>query len=235
MLPSPWALELCDEDNCVLHHSSSRVELHNAAKAALDENLKIKLGPNLVEWDTIKTELGENLWVATQPRVSIAMQARYIAAKQTVAIISDKAAPIQNSSNSALSRDAINRLVDKYADNTPFEPNLIKAIIRAESNYDTNAVSHKGATGLMQLMPATGAVYGVAREQRTNPDLNIKAGIAYLEHLSDKYDGDIVLALAAYNAGEEAVRKHGGKVPTYKETVQYIVRVMNTYIELSST
>jgi hypothetical protein len=102
--------------------------------------------------------------------------------------------------------------------------NLIASVIRAESNFDARAVSPAGAQGLMQLMPATARDLGV--KNPFNIAENIDGGSRYLRQMLDSFDGDLKLALAAYNAGPEAVTKYGGKVPPYLETQQYVKRVL---------
>jgi len=104
--------------------------------------------------------------------------------------------------------------------------NLIHSIIRAESAYNSRAVSHKGAQGLMQLMPATARAYGV--QDAFDPAQNIEGGVRYLRDLIKLYDRNTKLVLAAYNAGQEAVKKYGG-IPPYRETVNYIKRVQSSY------
>lgn len=103
------------------------------------------------------------------------------------------------------------------------EPGLVKAVVHAESLFDLYAVSHKGAQGLMQLMPATAQHLGV--EDPFNPWQNIEAGTRYLRYLMRRFEGDTKLALAAYNAGERVVRRFGG-VPPYRETERYVRRVL---------
>jgi len=102
-------------------------------------------------------------------------------------------------------------------------PELVRAVIQAESAFDPRARSVKGAMGLMQLMPETAATYRVL--DAYNPAENIRAGVAYLKTLMDRYNNDVSVALAAYNAGPTAVRKYGGKVPPYKETRKYVARI----------
>lgn len=99
---------------------------------------------------------------------------------------------------------------------------IVRAVIAAESNYDPDAISPKGAQGLMQLMPATAARYGL--DNALDPEQNIKAGIAELSRLMKKYD-NLAYALAAYNAGENAVKKYNG-IPPYDETKKYVTRIM---------
>ncbi len=104
---------------------------------------------------------------------------------------------------------------------------LILAVIAIESAGNPRAVSPKGATGLMQLMPATGRRFGVS--DRTDPEQNLAGGTAYLDFLLERFRGDVVLALAAYNAGENAVDRHGG-VPPYAETRDYVVKVLDALL-----
>ncbi len=106
------------------------------------------------------------------------------------------------------------------------DPNLVAAVIWAESSGDPNAVSKKGAQGLMQLMPATARELGVGNI--LDPGQNVEGGSHYLRQMLDEHDGDLSLALAAYNAGPDAVRKYGG-VPPYRETRDYVGKVMRVY------
>ena len=101
---------------------------------------------------------------------------------------------------------------------------LVKAVIQAESNYNPRAVSRKGATGLMQLMPKTAQSLKV--NDSFNPSDNIRGGVRYLRFLLDTFKGDVPLALAAYNAGLTNVAKHKG-IPPYSETRNYVAKVMN--------
>jgi soluble lytic murein transglycosylase-like protein len=104
---------------------------------------------------------------------------------------------------------------------------LIHAVIATESKYVRNAVSPRGAIGLMQLMPPTAKKYGIVN--LFDATQNIRAGTQYLRYLMATFDGDIELVLAAYNAGEQAVRKYGRKVPPYRETIKYVRAVKGTY------
>jgi len=102
-------------------------------------------------------------------------------------------------------------------------PELVEAVVRAESNFDSHAVSKKGARGLMQLMPTTAAQLGV--RDVFDVRQNLEGGVRHLRHLMDRYDGNLTLALAAYNAGVDAVTRHGG-VPPFEETRAYVARIL---------
>jgi hypothetical protein len=103
-------------------------------------------------------------------------------------------------------------------------PRLVAAMVRAESGFDPQAVSHKGAVGLLQLMPATARRFGLASGERYRPEKNLEAGVRYLRWLLDRFDGELPLVLAGYNAGETNVERYGG-VPPFRETREYIRRI----------
>ncbi len=124
-------------------------------------------------------------------------------------------------------RAEIEQHINTAASQYQLDANLIRAVIRQESNFQVNARSHKGAMGLMQLMPATAAQYRV--RNITDPRENIHAGAAHLKYLMQRYR-DLDLALAAYNAGETAVARYQG-IPPYPETQQYVAAVRRWYRE----
>lgn len=128
---------------------------------------------------------------------------------------------------SAQWRHYISQLVQKEAQANHLEPALLYAVIRAESAYHPHAVSHKGAIGLMQVMPFTGRRFGVT--DLYNPEENIKAGARYLGFLMRMFNNNRRLAVAAYNAGEQAVVRYGYRTPPFKETAVYVPRVLNYY------
>ncbi len=115
---------------------------------------------------------------------------------------------------------------ERIAEEGNLDPRLVKALIQVESGFDPRAVSRRGALGLMQLMPATASRLGVRNP--FDPEENLRGGVRELRRLIDRYAGDIVLALAAYNAGEGAVARYGG-VPPYPETRGYIDRILTIY------
>ena len=118
-------------------------------------------------------------------------------------------------------------LVMKSAARHGVDPNLVMAVMRQESGFNPRARSYKGASGLMQLMPATARRFGV--ENIYDPAQNIDAGTRYLRFLLDTFDGDVELALAGYNAGENAVVNSGYKIPRYRETQNYVRTISAKY------
>ena len=117
-------------------------------------------------------------------------------------------------------------IILQVASRHDIDPALVKAIIMAESGYNPNAVSKRGAKGLMQLMPSTAEALGV--EDAFNPEQNISGGVRYFKRLVNRFDGDVKLALAAYNAGSKIVRHYQG-VPPFKSTHYYIEKVFRYY------
>jgi soluble lytic murein transglycosylase-like protein len=120
----------------------------------------------------------------------------------------------------------IDGAIDQAAERHHVDPNLVRAVIKVESNFNPNAVSSKGAMGLMQLMPQTARQLNVSNP--FDPEENVDAGVRHLKQLMDNYGGDIRLSLAAYNAGEGAVQRSAG-VPHYAETRNYVKRITNLY------
>lgn len=126
-----------------------------------------------------------------------------------------------------LSKQKFDEMISSTASRYGIDPHLVKAIVKAESDYDQAAVSKKGAKGLMQLMPETASRMGV--KDIHNPADNVEGGIKYLSKLLRMFDWQVPLAVAAYNAGEGAVVKYGNRVPPYNETQTYVKRVMHYY------
>jgi soluble lytic murein transglycosylase-like protein len=118
----------------------------------------------------------------------------------------------------------IKAIVHEVAASEQVSPHLLEAVIAVESGYNPRAVSPKGAQGLMQLMPATASRFGVV--DPFDPRENVRAGARYLKQLLDLFGGELRLALAAYNAGEQAVIRSGHRIPPYAETQRYVPRVL---------
>ena len=138
--------------------------------------------------------------------------------------------PTHRPSTAVLAQKPFGSEIGTAARNAGLDPALLHAVIHVESRYRADALSPKGAMGLMQVMPATGARFGVP-----HPDLsvaaNLRAGSLYLQNLMQQFDGRLDLVLAAYNAGEGAVVRHAMTIPPYPETRRYVPAVMAKYEE----
>lgn len=125
-----------------------------------------------------------------------------------------------------LERARFEALIDRYSERQGLDPRLVRAVVQVESSYRPEARSHKGAMGLMQLMPETAAELAV--HDPYDPDQNLRGGIAYLAAQLERFGGRKELALAAYNAGPTAVERYDG-VPPYRETREYVEKVLSLY------
>ncbi|PYT48058.1 MAG: hypothetical protein DMG44_16415 [Acidobacteria bacterium] len=131
----------------------------------------------------------------------------------------------------SIDRDGTEKLVREAAERHRVDPALVRAVIETESNWNPRAYSRKGAGGLMQLIPTTAQRYGAY--DLFNPQQNIDAGVRHLKMLLQRYNGNLDLALAAYNAGEGAVDKAQG-IPPFRETRDYVQKVQNAYFRPGS-
>ena len=147
-----------------------------------------------------------------------------LATAKTTSYAVPKAAAIRATRPAAAERGrAYDDLISEHARTLGVRPDLVRAVMQVESGFNPNARSPKGAMGLMQLMPSTIRQFGV--KNPFNAAENVRAGVAYLRELLDRYQNNEELALAAYNAGPGAVDKHGQTVPPYKETRQYVAQI----------
>ena len=173
---------------------------------------------------------GRRLFVNNDPPVSAKLTAT---AKGPTNIYLNSETSITGFNRRAVSidRDGTEKIVREAAERHRVDPALVRAVIQAESNWNPKAYSRKGAGGLMQLIPTTAKRYGAF--DLFDPQQNINAGVKYLRTLLERYNGNLDLALAAYNAGEGAVdRAHG--VPSYRETRSYVQKVQNAYFSPNS-
>ena len=137
-----------------------------------------------------------------------------------------KVSPASSYRSYALNRKRYGPIVDRVAQVHRLDAALVHAVVQVESAYDPSAVSRKGAVGLMQLMPATARRYGVSDPR--DPARNLDGGVRYLRDLILRFN-NVVLALAAYNAGENAVERYGNRIPPYPETRRYVSKVLQAW------
>lgn len=141
-----------------------------------------------------------------------------------------KLAPANRGPAAAFSEKPFAREIEAAARSAELDPALLHALIHVESRHQAQALSPKGATGLMQVMPETAARFGVPHPERS-VEANLKAGSLYLRSLMRQFDGRLDLTLAAYNAGEGAVLRHSMAIPPYAETRRYVPAVISKYDE----
>jgi soluble lytic murein transglycosylase-like protein len=173
---------------------------------------------------------GRETFVNAEPPVVSKLQA---AAKAHATIYLPAESSFMGPSHPELSidRDGAEKLVREAAERHNVDPALVRAVIQTESNWNPAAYSRKGAAGLMQLIPTTAQRYGA--NDVFNPQQNIDAGVRHLKWLLERYNGNLDLALAAYNAGEGAVdRAHG--IPAFRETRDYVQKVQDAYFRPGS-
>ena len=185
-------------------------------------------GPSRAQISLTQNFDGRSIYVSAEPPAKAKLAAAkpkniYLPAEQTFMGRKHEAM--------SLDRDGAEALVKEAAERHRIDPALIRAVIETESGWNAAAVSRKGAVGLMQLVPSTAQRYGV--KDLFSPKQNVDAGVRYLKALLERYNGNLDLALAAYNAGEGAVdRAHG--IPAYRETRDYVQKVQNAYFRPGS-
>ena len=161
-------------------------------------------------------------WVLANARTAAAEVATYVNNRPRGSSTSTDPNYASLSRGHRVSSAEIDAVIDKTAEKHGVDANLVRALIKQESNFNPSAVSNKGAMGLMQLMPGTARQLGVS--DPFDPQQNVEAGVKHLKQLLDNYHGDVRLGLAAYNAGEGAVARNKG-VPPYRETQDYVRRI----------
>jgi len=174
---------------------------------------------HLVFWSTT-----EHRWKPV-PTSGAMIRAARSAASEVNSYLDNQSAP-HDSLNRVISQQEIDRSIDEAASRHNVDPNLVRSVIKVESNFNPHAVSRKGAMGLMQLMPATARSLNVSNP--FDPAQNVDAGVRHLKRLLENYGGNVPLSLAAYNAGTGAVTRSAG-VPRFAETQNYVRRITNLY------
>jgi soluble lytic murein transglycosylase-like protein len=175
----------------------------------------------------------ENRWKPVPPPNAASMRAARSAAAEVNQFLGHESSQSANAKivsanfrGRAASPADIDSAIEEAAARHNVDPNLVRAVVKVESNFNPNAVSRKGAMGLMQLMPSTARQLKV--KNPFDPEQNVDAGVRHLKQLLDSYGGDVNLTLAAYNAGAGAVARSAG-VPHYAETQNYVRRITNLY------
>ena len=174
---------------------------------------------------TILDESGKRVFVNAEPPASTSANR----ARSTSP--AGRGSTSKGTSIPTMNRQELERLVHETAERHKVDPVLVRAVIDAESSWNPQAISSKGAQGLMQLVPGTAGDMGVRNP--LDPVQNVDGGVRYLRMLLEKYDGDLERALAAYNAGPSAVERAGG-VPNYRETRNYVQKVTDSYFRPGS-
>jgi len=159
------------------------------------------------------------------PTSGAVMQAAHSAASEVNSYI-DGRAPSYGSLNRVFTAQDVDTAIERAAARHHVDPSLVRSVVKVESNFNPNAVSRKGAMGLMQLMPSTARSLNVSNP--FDPQQNVDAGVRHLRKLLDSYGGDVRLSLAAYNAGSGAVARSAG-VPNFRETQNYVRRITALY------
>src|ERR1700693_901192 len=176
----------------------------------------------------LANDAGRTLFVNAEPPILLKIASRR---RSSIFLPSEPSFTGKNRPAMNLDRDGAEKLVREAAERHSVDPALIRAVIETESNWNPSAVSRKGAVGLMQLIPTTAQRFGV--NDLYSPQQNVDAGVKYLKTLLERYNGNLDLALAAYNAGEGAVdRAHG--IPAFRETRDYVQKVQNAYFRPGS-
>jgi soluble lytic murein transglycosylase-like protein len=172
---------------------------------------------------------GRHFWVNSEPPATFKLTA--VKARSLIYMPAEASFTGRGRAAFSVDRDGAEKIVREAAERHRVDPALVRAVIETESGWNPAAKSRKGAIGLMQMMPTTAQRFGV--NDAWSPQQNVDAGVRYLKVLLQRYDGNLDLALAAYNAGEGAVdRAHG--IPAFRETRDYVQKVQNAYFRPGS-
>src|SRR5258708_11584393 len=172
---------------------------------------------------------GRQFFINSEPAARSKLNSSGVKPRATIYLPAESSFTGNSRPAMSVDRDGAEKLVREAAERHHMDPALVRAVIETESGWNAAAKSRKGALGLMQLIPTTAGRFGV--NDAFSPQQNVDAGVRYLKTLLQRYNGNLDLALAAYNAGEGAVdRAHG--VPAFRETIDYVQKVHNAYFRL---
>ena len=179
----------------------------------------------------ISDDSGRQFFINSEPAIRVKLTAPGLKSRATIYLPAESSFTGRNRPAMNIDRDGAEKLVREAAERHHMDPALVRAVIETESGWNAAAKSRKGALGLMQLIPTTAVRFGV--NDAFSPQQNVDAGVRYLKTLLERYNGNLDLALAAYNAGEGAVdRAHG--IPAFRETRDYVQKVQNAYFRPGS-
>lgn len=222
---TPWVRAEAGADNAVITSSTDNggrtVYVNESLPVASKRSQTPSRQSSLVFWSPTERRWKPVASANVRAARSAAQEVNHLLA--TTEGLSPALRPIRGR---AFSQQEIDAAIDQAASRHNVDPSLVRAVIKVESNFNPNAVSRKGAMGLMQLMPQTARRLNVSNP--FDPEQNVDAGVRQLKQLMENYGGDVKLTLAAYNAGPGAVARSAG-VPHYAETRQYVKRITQLY------
>lgn len=242
-VPWPWTVRRCRGERCETVYPENRAAMAEVLAAGRAAHWTLYVGPLGWRWED-HSRL--SLRTVTSPRITINEAARQWA-QETLAPSKtpetggsslrtlNRSRPLLPEGVSPRERTARwSSLIERVAREEGLHPALIHAMVHVESSYRPEARSPQGAVGLMQLMPETAERFGLPRDQRHQPEPNLRTGMRYLKWLMRAFDQDLVLVLAAYNAGEGAVLKYGRRIPPYPETQHYVRQITHRLAQYST-
>ena len=208
-----------DESGRKIYVNEDKVNGYGPSSAASRADASTRSRSPLVYWSVTEHRF------KPVPTSGAVMRAARTAASEVNTYL-DGRTQTQQTLNRAFTAQDIDAAIDQAAARHNVDPSLVRSVVKVESNFNPNAVSRKGAMGLMQLMPSTARSLNVSNP--FDPQQNVDAGVRHLRRLLDSYGGDVRLSLAAYNAGSGAVARSAG-VPHFRETQNYVRRITNLY------